>query len=184
MFVFTDRDGVINRNYDGNYISKWNDFEFLPGAVDALKQLAENGIRCAIISNQSGVGKNIMTEEELHEVDGRMHEELLRMGCAVEKTYYCTHRPEEDCGCRKPMPGLLVRACREMNLNPADGFFIGDYFTDIEAGNSAGMRTVLVTTGRGREALLMRNEWKKKPDFIVNNLEEAVDIIIKFKEKE
>lgn len=184
MFVFTDRDGVINRNYDGSYINSWKDFEFLPGAADALKKLAENNIRCAIVSNQSGVGKKIMTEEELYEVDRRMHEELRKKGCAVEKTYYCIHKPDEGCGCRKPMPGLLTNACREMNLNPADGFFIGDYFTDIEAGHSAGMKTVLVKTGRGKEALLVRNEWKNEPDLIADNLEEAVDIIIKLKEKE
>ncbi|RMF94500.1 MAG: HAD-IIIA family hydrolase [Candidatus Schekmanbacteria bacterium] len=183
MFVLTDRDGVINKNCDGDYIKRWEDFEFLPGAIDALKRLAREGVMCAIISNQSGVGKNVMTKEELYEVDKRMHEELRKNGCVVEKTYYCIHRPEEGCSCRKPMPGLLLEACREMNVNPKEGFFIGDYYTDIEAGYSAGMRTILVRSGRGEKALLDKEEWKVAPDFIADNLEEAVDIILNLKEK-
>jgi len=183
MFVFIDRDGVINKNYDGSYINRWDDFEFLPGIFTALRKLAAENIRCAVISNQSGVGKKIMTEEELYAVDGKMHEELRRNGCAVEKTYYCIHRPDEGCSCRKPMPGLLEKACREMNLNPAEGFFVGDYFTDVEAGKSAGIRTILVKTGRGKDALLMRDEWNVKPDFIAGDLNEAIDIILKNKEK-
>jgi len=183
MFVLVDRDGVINRNLDGKYISSWDEFEFLPGSIEALKQLAENNIRCAIVSNQSGVNKGELSENALYEIDSRMHAELRLCGCRVEKTFYCVHREEEGCECRKPKPGLLFTASRELKFDLSKTFFVGDYMTDVEAGVAAGTKTILVMTGRGEKANLKREEWKAEPDYIAADLKHAVDIILKIREK-
>ncbi|MBI2841894.1 MAG: D-glycero-beta-D-manno-heptose 1,7-bisphosphate 7-phosphatase [Armatimonadetes bacterium] len=173
--VFLDRDGVINRNRE-DYVKSVEEFEFLPGALEALKRLTEAGWDVVVISNQAGVGKGLMTEATLEEIDRLMLSKISEAGGSIAATYYCAHRQEENCGCRKPAPGLILRASRELGLDPKDAVLVGDSARDVLAGQSAGCRTVVVLSGQvsAAEAALL----DPAPDFIAADLGEAVDWII------
>ena len=118
--VFIDRDGVINKDPGGwtkhNYVTKWAEFKFLPGALDALKKLNNNGIKAILISNQAGVNKGYFSKKELDEVTDKMLLEIRRNNGNVEDVYYCVHKEEDNCNCRKPKTGLLEKAAGRYGL--------------------------------------------------------------------
>lgn len=179
-YVFIDRDGVINKDPDGwteySYVTRREDFHFLPGALKALKKLADAGYKSVIISNQQGVGKGYFTEEDLKDVTGKMLEEIKEAGGSVAGVYYCMHAKEENCSCRKPKPGLFEKAKEELGIDPTGKVYIGDTERDMKAGQSAGLKTVLVLSGKSS-----RNDaesWQTKPDFICDSILEAADLII------
>ncbi|HDN97636.1 MAG: D-glycero-beta-D-manno-heptose-1,7-bisphosphate 7-phosphatase [Candidatus Omnitrophota bacterium] len=176
--VFLDRDGVISKYIEGDYIKKWEEFEFVPGAIEGLKILYKNGYKLVIISNQAGINKGLFTMEQLNEVTEMMKKELGKHGIKLEKVYYCPHTEEENCNCRKPKPGMFLKAKEELGIDELKGlFFIGDSETDIEAGKNLGLKTILVLSGRTK-----RNEVEKmkiKPDFVAENLKDAAEIVIK-----
>lgn len=146
IVVFLDRDGVINKKAaEGDYVKSWEEFEFLPGVAGALALLAQNGCDLYIITNQRGIARGLMTEEDLCDIHSRMREELLRHGVAIAGIYYCPH-DKNSCDCRKPKPGLFFRASREHGIDLASAFFVGDSQSDVEAGNAAGCKTILVDT--------------------------------------
>jgi len=149
--VFLDRDGVINRNRP-DHVKSWAEFEFLPGALDALAELRRRGYRTIVVTNQAGINRGLLTKEAVEEIDNRMIEEVARRGGCIEAVLYCPHRPEEACGCRKPRPGLLLRAQQEFGVDLGRAHLIGDYWTDIAAAVAVGCEPILVLTGRGREA--------------------------------
>lgn len=147
--IFLDRDGVISKRPPrGEYIKSWNDFEFLPGAVEALKILSQEGYRIFFISNQAGIGRGIMKEEDLNLIYSKLKEELQNNGIEIAGFYYCPHEMNEDCDCRKPKPGLLLKAAKDYNINLRKSVFIGDEERDLLAGNAAGCKTILVTFER------------------------------------
>ncbi len=144
--IFLDRDGVINKKMPpGDYVKKWEEFEFLPGAIEALKLLTENGYQIFIISNQAGVARGKMTPDNLWEIEHKMEEGIGRVGAKVSGFYYCLHGWDEGCECRKPKPGLLFQAALDHFIHLPDAVFVGDDPKDREAGDVAGAKTMLVT---------------------------------------
>lgn len=182
--IFLDRDGVINKDPGGwtkyNYVTHWKDFHFLPGAIEALKLLNARRYDVIIISNQAGVGKGHFTKEELAEVNRRMCEEVAKKGGRIKSVYYCTHKKEDNCACRKPRTGLLDEAARDHGLTLRGAYFIGDSSVDVLAGKDSGMRTIFVLSGKMTIEELKREGIR--PDYIFKDLLGAVKWILE-KEK-
>ncbi len=143
--LFLDRDGVINRKMpEHQYVLRREQFEFLPGVFDALSLLEREGYEMYVVSNQAGVGKGSMTVEDLEGINAWMSEQLAAKGIHLRGIYYCPHRAEEHCSCRKPEPGMLLQAAKEHGIDLKDAIFVGDSPTDKEAGKRAGCRTILM----------------------------------------
>jgi len=180
-YIFIDRDGVIN--LDGSefggpgYITRWEDFKFLPGVLTAFKKAAESGYKCVIISNQQCVGKGLISQGELDLITAKMTDEIRKAGGGVAGVFYCTHLKEENCDCRKPKTGLFKKAEKELgiNLNGGSYYYIGDSERDAISGRDAGLKTILVQSGRTKED--GEKEWEVKPDHVSKDLSEAVDFI-------
>ncbi len=176
--VFLDRDGVINEEV--NYLSRPELLKLLPGAAQAVRQLNQRRIPVIVISNQAGVARGYFSEGEVLKIHDKLSNLLSREGAHIDRYYYCPHHPTEgigpyrvDCECRKPKPGLLLRAGSEMELDLARSYFVGDSATDIEAGERAGVRSILVLTGYG--ASLWRS-WPApfQPHYVAYDLGDAV----------
>ena len=153
--VLLDRDGVINRD-SSEYIKSVEDWHVLPGALEAIADLCEAGIEVVVISNQSGVGRGLFTESTLEGIHAHMRAQIEAAGGRLSGIYFCPHRPDAGCDCRKPRPGLLLRAARDFNIEPSGVPFIGDKISDAEAAIAAGARPILVgtrTTAQERRAL-------------------------------
>lgn len=148
--VFLDRDGVINKKPPrADYVKKWEEFKFLPGATEALKILCQNGYQIFLISNQPGIARGMMTKEDLNSIQKKMAEELGKNDIKFTGSYYCLHGWDEGCACRKPKPGLLFQAAREHNLDLSKAVFIGDDKRDMEAGKAAGCKTIFLEARGG-----------------------------------
>jgi D-glycero-D-manno-heptose 1,7-bisphosphate phosphatase len=141
--IFLDRDGVINLRRPGSYVLNWSQFQFVPGIRAALKQLASLELPMILISNQAGVGKGLLSLATLEGITTQMQRTLLEDGVAIAAAFYCPHRTDENCGCRKPEPAMLLRAASVFNIDLAKSIFIGDSATDIEAAMTAGCKPVL-----------------------------------------
>ena len=174
--VFVDRDGVINRNRPGDYVKTVDEFEFLPGALEGLARLKEAGCTVIILSNQQGVGKGLMSAGELERINDMMLRTISQHGGEIAAIYYCTHRKDENCACRKPQTGLFTKASEELGIVLQDAYFVGDAFSDLQAGSSAGCRTVIVLTGRASAAEI--ESWERRPDHIADDLQSAVEWIL------
>ncbi len=166
--IFLDRDGVINKEI--NYLSNPDDFEFISGSIKALRLLKEKNFLLIIITNQAGIARGYFTEQVLNEIHEKMIKLLDKNGIALDDIYYCPHHPEFTgiCDCRKPKPGMILKAQQKYNIDLSNSFMVGDTLNDIKTGFAAKCKTVLVLTGYGRD------ECKKiesiKPDFIYENL--------------
>ena len=180
-YLFIDRDGVINKDPGGwtltNYVKDWKDFHFIPGTLEALKMLKEKGIKVIVASNQGGVNKGLYTKDELNRISSSMLKEIEKSGGAIEEVFYCIHRDEDNCTCRKPKPGLLEMAAKKYGVDPKTTYFIGDTKTDITAGKRAGCKAILVLSGKGSR--LDIDGWEDKPDHVFENLLGAVEWITK-----
>ncbi len=140
--AFLDRDGVINRKArTGEYITRWDDVEFLPGVTEAIVLLKRSGFRVIVITNQRCVAKGQITVPELESLHERMVAELGKTGAHIDAVYYCPHEKQPACRCRKPAPGLLLDAARDHQVDLAASWMIGDSGIDIEAGKNAGCKT-------------------------------------------
>lgn len=144
--VFVDRDGVINQERR-DYVTHWDEFRFLPGAVEALAALTQAGLDLFIVTNQSAIHRGIVSLDEVEGLHRRMVAALNAAGGHVRGIYLCPHTPEEGCACRKPRPGLLLRAAAEHDLDLTRCYLIGDKLSDMEAGRAVGCRCLLVLTG-------------------------------------
>ena len=147
--VFLDRDGTINRMLENDYVKSWEEFELLPGTAEAIRGLKAKGYLVIVITNQRGIGKGIMTEEDIEQVHRRMCEELALAGAYIDDIFYCPHNIEDDCSCRKPKPGLLLQAQAKWDIDLERSFLIGDMDSDIEAGRAVGCATIKVQTDKG-----------------------------------
>ncbi len=146
--VFLDRDGVINRRAaEGEYITRWEDFQFLPGVAQAIWSLGQAGWSVIVVSNQRCVGRGLLTIDGLEGIHRKMQEELEQAGAKLDGIYYCPHDKELPCDCRKPSPGMLLSAAREHQIDLAASWMVGDSESDIEAGRRAGCRTVRISAG-------------------------------------
>lgn len=143
--IILDRDGtiVIDRNYLGDPAG----LEFLPGAEVGLLRLHDIGCRMIVITNQSGIGRGLLSVEQVELVNERLRQMVHRLGAKLEAIYFCPHAPDDRCNCRKPEPGLLMRAGRDLNFEPASAVVIGDKASDMEFGRRVGARAILVTNG-------------------------------------
>ncbi|MBI2940049.1 MAG: D-glycero-beta-D-manno-heptose 1,7-bisphosphate 7-phosphatase, partial [Chloroflexi bacterium] len=150
--VFLDRDGVINENRT-DYVKSWDEFVFLPGALAALQLLRERGYQVFVVTNQSGVGRGILSSQELDALHWAMRDAIEGHGGAIADVFYCPHPPEAGCDCRKPRPGLLLQASRRHSCDPTQSYVIGDSLTDVQAGLAVGATPILVLTGLGRQSL-------------------------------
>jgi histidinol-phosphate phosphatase family protein len=180
--VFLDRDGVINK-YPGDrdYVKSWDEFEFLPGALAALKRLTDGGFKIFVISNQAGVSKGIFSQEELDLITKNMLEGVNKAKARISGVYYCTHRPEENCPCRKPKTGLVKKAIEQLKdegkaIDLSGSFFIGDTIKDIETGHASGLKTILVFSGKEKPE--NKDKWESAPQFSAPDLSKAVDLIL------
>lgn len=173
--VFLDRDGVLIRQREGEYLSDPGRVELLPGAAAAVRRLREAGFATVVVTNQAGVGYGYLTEEVLGEIHARLARELAREGAALDAIYHCPHTPEDNCPCRKPAPGMLVRAARELGIDLSRSYMVGDMTTDIEAGKRAGCFTVLVRTGFGGSD----GRSDAVPDAVCDDLRAAADLILR-----
>lgn len=150
--IFLDRDGVINENRDGAYVTSWEQFRFLPGALEAVVSLSRAGLPVIVVTNQSGIGRGHMSEAALVQVHRRMTDAIAAQGGRITAIMYCPHAPDDGCGCRKPRPGMLQQAAAQLELDLARCVFVGDHLTDVQAAVAAGCRPILVESGRGAES--------------------------------
>jgi D-glycero-D-manno-heptose 1,7-bisphosphate phosphatase len=139
--VFLDRDGTVI--VDQVYPKQARQVSLVAGAADALAKIKESGFALVLISNQSGIGRGLITPKEAEEVHQAVVARLVESGVRLDAAYYCPHAPEQECCCRKPSPEMLLRAARDLNLDLIRSFMIGDKPSDIEAGKRAGCRTIL-----------------------------------------
>lgn len=173
--VFLDRDGTIN--LDKGYFYLPEEFEFEQGSVEAIRLLNQAGYKVFVISNQSGIARGCFTEAQVDHLHQWMNEELAKSDAHIDAFYYCPHHAElgvgsykKICDCRKPAPGLLLKAGREWNIDMKHSYMVGDHNSDIGAGTAAGVQPFFVRTGHGKqeEKLLASNVLR------ANNLYEVV----------
>ena len=171
-FVLLDRDGTIV--VERHYLSDPAGVELLPGAARGLRRMRELGLGLVVITNQSAIGRGYFNEARLDQIHARLCKLLREEQVSLDGIYYCPHRPEDRCECRKPESALPSRAARELDFNPAESLVIGDKECDIELGKRLGATTFLVLTGYGRETAAHQ---RVRPDFVVAGLEEAASEI-------
>jgi len=175
--VLLDRDGVINRNRS-DYVKSWEEFEFLPRALEALRILAEHEIKVVVVTNQSAVGRGIISPEELERINARMNEEVDAHGGRIDAILCCPHSPDDGCLCRKPQPGLLREAMQRLQLDPSLCYAVGDSLSDLMAARAAGLPFVMVLTGKGRESLA-HPACGYPPSWVASDLRAAADWILR-----
>jgi D-glycero-D-manno-heptose 1,7-bisphosphate phosphatase len=149
--VFLDRDGTIN--VEKNYLYKWGDWEWIPGAKEAIKSLNDAGYLVIVISNQAGIARNFYTSEDVDTLHTFVDNNLAMIDARIDAYYYCPHHPEygenRTCLCRKPLPGMIFRACEEFSIDLSLSYLVGDKISDVVAAQSAGVTPILVKTGYG-----------------------------------
>lgn len=175
--VFLDRDGTICEEM--GYLNHLSRLHIFPFTGAAIRRLNEAGLPVIVVTNQSGISRRIFPESLVRQIHERISEELSCAGARVDGYYYCGHTKQDDCACRKPLPGLLEQAASEHGLRLEGSFVVGDRYADIELAHAVGGRGVLVLTGYGRgEYELHREEWPRRPDSVVEDLSAAVDAIL------
>ena len=145
--VFLDRDGVLNAELE-DYVKRPEDLKVFPGVPSSIHKLVEAGWMVIVITNQAGIGRGLMSHADLEQIHLRLTSEILLGGSALTDIYFCPHHPDDDCNCRKPRPGLLLRAAEDYHLNLSECIVIGDSPRDIDAGSKVGCETILVLTGK------------------------------------
>lgn len=149
--LFLDRDGVIIENR-ADYVRDWSDVEIFPQAISALTSIVQWPGKIIIVTNQSVVGRGIITMEQARDINQRLVQLIHARGGRIDAVYMCPHAPHDNCQCRKPRPGLLLQAAHDRNLDLPNSLMIGDALTDLAAGRAAGVsRVALLQTGRGRD---------------------------------
>ncbi len=181
--VFLDRDGVITEE-PPYYAHKIDQLELIPKSAEAIKLLNESGFKVIVVSNQSGVARGYYQEKDIEIYNRAMKRKLEEKNAYIDAIYYCPHYSEAtiekykiDCECRKPKPGMLKRAERDLKLDLKCSFLIGDKMSDIEAGYRAGCKTLLVLTGQGNGESKKISEMDIKPNYISKDLFTAIQII-------
>lgn len=142
--LFLDRDGVINKDF--NYVHKIENFEFIDGVFDAIRFYQEQGYLPVVITNQSGIGRGYYTNEQFDVLTKWMIEEFKKEGIEIAKVYFCPHNTDENCDCRKPLPGMLKNAQVDLNIDLKNSILVGDKESDIEAGIAAGLSTLFLVS--------------------------------------
>jgi D-glycero-D-manno-heptose 1,7-bisphosphate phosphatase len=178
--VFLDKDGTLIPDIPYNVDS--NKVTLSDGVIEGLQLLQSYGYLLVIVSNQSGIAHGYFTEEQLNRVKEKINSMCSKMGIYLDGFYYCPHHPQgivegynADCDCRKPNPGLLLKAAGDMDIDLADSWMIGDILHDVEAGNRAGCKTILINNGNETEWLPGE---KRVPEYFASDLTEAAKYIL------
>ena len=176
--VFLDRDGVINRD-SSEYIKRWADFSFLPRSIDAIARLTRGGLRIIVITNQSIIGRGWVPPSGLEDIHRRMTAAIADQGGRIDAIYFCPHHPDDGCECRKPEPGLILRARQDHGLELSRAVMIGDSAKDIACARRAGCgAAVLVKTGNYAEAQKALDNAHISPDVTADDLWAAADWVL------
>ncbi|MDC2964501.1 HAD-IIIA family hydrolase [Gammaproteobacteria bacterium] len=173
-FVILDRDGVINQE-SVSYVTTEKEWVPEEGAIEAISMLTRAKIPVFVATNQSAIGRGIISDADLEKIHGKMTATVLAAGGHISDIKHCPHIPSESCNCRKPKPGLLNQIFNENKLKSSDGYFVGDSPTDIEAAKLAGCKPVLVLTGKGKQTL----EIFPTHSLVFNNLKSFVISLLK-----
>ena len=180
LAVFLDRDGTLNE--DPGYISDPEQVVLFSDTGDALALLKKYGFLLIVISNQSGIARGLMKSEDVDAVNEKINQILSEYKVKIDAFYYCPAHPdyssEEECECRKPSPKLLLEAANEFNVDLQSSYFIGDTIADIECGKNAGIKTILVKTGKGEESFSILQKENNFPTFVAENLLNASKFIL------
>jgi D-glycero-D-manno-heptose 1,7-bisphosphate phosphatase len=175
--VFMDRDGTVSEEV--GYMYHAGLYKLFPWTGEAIRRINESGMKAVLITNQSGLGRGYFDRSTVDEVHGILQRELAKFNAHLDAIYLCPHLPEDNCDCRKPKPGMLLQAAREMNIDLSESYMIGDRYVDVGAAHAAGLRSVLVCSGDGRA------EFSKyagipgpQPRAIAQHLLHAVEVIL------
>jgi D,D-heptose 1,7-bisphosphate phosphatase len=186
--VFLDRDGVINEEV--GYIDSLEKLKIIPCAFEAIRLINASDMKAVVISNQSGVARGFFTEEFVRQTHDHLQAMLREHAVSLDRFYYCPHHPTEGaalyrqiCDCRKPAPGMFLRAAKDLNIDLQSSYMVGDRLLDMEAAQTVGVTGVLVKTGHHRDGLQDdgsdRLTEENKPDFIAADMLEAVQWILR-----
>jgi len=172
--IFLDRDGTINLN-QLEYLYKIKDFKFAPFVIPGLKKLSKTDYKIIITSNQSGIGRGYFKEKDLKKLHYWMLQEFKKKGIRIDKIYYCPHRPEDNCSCRKPKIGMLQKSVKDFDISLDKSWVIGDDFRDILMGREANLKTIFLGSKNDKNL----RKLKISPHYFVKNIVEAADIILR-----
>ena len=176
--VFLDRDGTIAEEV--GYLNHVSRFRMFPFAAQAIRQINQAKLPVIVITNQSGVARGYFPESLVGAVHELMTTQLVKDGAHIDALYYCPHKGDDACACRKPRPGMLERAAREHGLDLRRSFVVGDRYGDIDLARSVKARAILVRTGYGEGEIQWHSaKWPAPPDFIADNLADAADWIVR-----
>ncbi|HUU50471.1 MAG TPA: HAD family hydrolase [Nitrospinota bacterium] len=188
--VFMDRDGTINDEM--GYINHISRFKLLPRSAAAIRLINQNSFKTVIITNQSGVGRGYFPEKLVEEIHDNLKRGLSQEGAHIDGIYYCPHHPflgmgkyKKDCECRKPKIGMIKKAAKELDIDLSRSYMVGDRGADIQMAKEFGGKGVLVLTGYGKgEYEYLNHTWPKKPDYIAEDLYDAVEWILRDAKKQ
>lgn len=178
--VFLDRDGTVN--VEKEYLFRPEEFEFLPGAPEAIAALRNAGFKVIVVSNQSGVARGLFDPEAVDLLHDHIQKLLLPFQTQIDRFYFCPHHPTEgvgsyriECDCRKGQPGMLLQASRELEIDLSRSYMVGDKASDVEAGTRAGCHPLLVMTGYGKDEMVKAQAWHP---VLVENITAAAQLIL------
>lgn len=182
--AFLDRDGTIADEV--GYVNHLSRFRLYPWSAEAIRRLNNAGWATVVVTNQAGVARGYFPEELIQQVNERMRRELTAADARLDGVYYCPHHPDvgappyrQRCDCRKPLPGMIERAARELNLELEGSVVVGDRYLEVQMAHRLNLRGALVLTGYGRgEFEYMRRDWPRPPDWVAENLLDAVQKIL------
>lgn len=177
--VFLDRDGTLN--IDKGYVHRIEDWEWISGAIDAIAVLKKAGFLVIVVTNQAGIARGYYDEADMDNLHTIINMELQKHGATIDGFYHCPHHPEfgevRVCECRKPMPGMIIQAQQDFNIDLTCSWLVGDKVSDTQAGLAAGVRSILVQTGYGKDECILIND---NVTCVANIVEASAEIIRDF----
>jgi D-glycero-D-manno-heptose 1,7-bisphosphate phosphatase len=181
--VFLDRDGTINE--DAGYPAQSSQIRIFPASYEAVRRLNQAGLMAIVITNQSGVGRGLLTEKDLENIHKNMSAAFTKKNARLEAFYYCPHyelsstpRYRKRCSCRKPNPGLALQAGKDFNINLRRSYTVGDKVEDVLFGRNIRATPILVMTGSGRESLAKLKDLEAEPALVAEDIRQAVEWIL------
>jgi D-glycero-D-manno-heptose 1,7-bisphosphate phosphatase len=181
--VFLDRDGTLNK--DVGYPNSFEAIEIYPYSYEAVRRINNAGFLAVVVTNQSGIGRGLIEERKLGDIHRRMSDLFVQNNARLDRFYYCPHyinsvdlKYRKDCACRKPNPGMALKAAEDLNIALKGSYMVGDKMEDIEFGLNFDATPVLLLTGHGQKALRKLSEKGVKPGFVAKDLLEAIDWIL------
>ena len=175
--IFFDRDGVICENRP-DHVKSWDEFVFIPGALDAMRQIAASDFLLLVTTNQAAIARGMTTDAIVRDIHARMDEAITKHGGWLDAIYFCPHLPEANCNCRKPRTGMYEQGKREWDIDFAQSYVIGDSERDIGAANAIGAQPILVLTGVGMQHRARLTENHSTGYHVADDLPAAIEWIL------